>query len=222
VSARRRRPDAAGREALALFRRFPWNVRAHALVRWWSAPFPAVARHLPTSGRVLEIGCGHGLFAAYVALAEPGRDVVGVDIDERKVTAARAATAGVPGLEVRLAPSGAVPAGPWDAVVFVDVLYLLPAEAQRRLIEDAVSQLAPGGVLVVKEMGDRPAWKVRWNRLQETVSVRLLDLTAGSSFDFVPPAVITGWLQALGLRVRAERLDAGRVHPHHVLVATRG
>ncbi|WP_258726413.1 class I SAM-dependent methyltransferase [Cellulomonas sp. NS3] len=216
-----RRPDAPGRAALALFRRAAPGVRAHVAVRWWSAPFAAVAAALPPAGRILEIGCGHGLFSAYAHFAAPARDVVGVDIDESKIAHARAAASGVEGLHFDVAPSGAVPPGPWDAVVVVDVLYLLPADAQRRLLAETVALLAPGGTLVVKEMGTEPSWKVRWNTLQETLSVRVLRITAGSSFDFVPPATMAGWLRELGLDVELRRLDRGRAHPHHLLVARR-
>lgn len=218
-----RRPDPAGRAALRLFRTAPAPVRAHVAVRWWSAPFPAVADAVPREGRVLEIGCGHGLFSAYAALREPGRRITGVDIDVEKIAHAQAAAqaAGSDRLVFEAAPSGAVPEGPWDAVVFVDVLYLLPAQEQRRLLTEAVSHLAPGGTLVVKEMGTEPSWKVRWNTAQETLSVKVLRITEGSSFDFVAPGTTARWLEELGLDVDALRLDRGRVHPHHLLVARR-
>jgi len=215
-----RRPDRPGRQALALYRDAPAAVRAHVTIRWWSAPFRRVADVLPATGRILEIGCGHGLFSAYAALDAAGREVLGVDIDADKIAAAVKAAEGVDGLEFRVAPDGAVPEGPWDAIVFVDVLYLLPADEQRRLLTEAVAQLAPGGSVVVKEMGTRPRWKVRWNMLQETLSVKVLRITEGSEFDFVDPRTMGSWLVRLGLRVRVRRLDAGRVHPHHLMVAS--
>lgn len=217
-----RRPDAAGRRALALYRSASLGVRAHVTVRWFTAPFPAVAAALPPAGRVLEIGCGHGLFSAYAALLDPEREVLGVDIDGDKIAAGAVAARGVERLELRRAPDGAVPAGPWDAVVFVDVLYLLGADQQRRLLAEAVAQLAPGGRVVVKEMGTEPRWKVRWNTFQETVSVKILRITEGSSFDFVDPRTMARWLTDLGLTVELRRLDARRVHPHHLLVGRRG
>ena len=217
----RRRPDSAGRRALRLYRSAPAGVRAHVSIRWFSAPFPAIAAALPPGGRVLEIGCGHGLFSAYAALLDPTREVLGVDIDADKIEAAQIAARAVETLQVRRAPDGAVPEGPWDVVVFVDVLYLLPAPEQRRLLAEAVRSLAPGGRVVVKEMGTRPRWKVRWNTWQETLSVKVLRITEGSSFDFVDPATMGAWLGELGLAVEQHRLDARRVHPHHLLVARR-
>ncbi|WP_028046437.1 bifunctional 2-polyprenyl-6-hydroxyphenol methylase/3-demethylubiquinol 3-O-methyltransferase UbiG [Cellulomonas sp. URHE0023] len=214
-----RRPDGPGRRALALYRDAPAAVRAHVTIRWWSAPFRRVVDVLPQTGRILEIGCGHGLFSAYAALDAPGRDVLGVDIDADKIGAATAAARELDRLQFRVAPDGAVPEGPWDAIVFVDVLYLLPADEQRRLLTEAVTHLAPGGCVVVKEMGTHPRWKVRWNTVQETLSVKVLRITEGSDFDFVDPRTMGGWLVGLGLRVRVRRLDKGRVHPHHLLVA---
>lgn len=218
----RRSPDAAGRAALALYRNAPLAARVHVHVRWWSAPFAAVAPVLPDAGRVLEIGCGHGLFSAYAALTSPRRTVRGVDIDTDKIEIARSAARRCPAdLEFAEGASGSIPAGEWDAVVFVDVLYLLPAAEQRALLDQAAAALAPGGVLVVKEMDLRPRWKARWNAWQETLSVSVLRITEGSSFDFVAPSVMAGWLEEAGLVTRSERLDRGRLHPHHLLTARR-
>lgn len=214
-----RAPDAAGRRALALYRRAPAGSRAHVHIRWWSAPFRRLVRLLPPSGRVLEIGCGHGLFAAYAALDSPARSVVGVDIDADKIAVGRAAVAAVPNLDLAHVPDGAVPDGPWDAIAVVDVLYLLAPAAQQRLLASAAARLAPGGRLVVKEMAASPRWKVRWNTVQETLSVRVLRITEGSpTFAFLDPRVTTATLESAGLAVTATRLDRGRLHPHHVLV----
>ena len=74
-------------------------------------------------------------------------------------------------------------------------------------------------MLVVKEMALQPAWKARWNTTQETLAVKLLRITEGHDFTFVPPAVIAEWLTAKGATVRDRRVDRGRLHPHHLLVA---
>jgi 2-polyprenyl-3-methyl-5-hydroxy-6-metoxy-1,4-benzoquinol methylase len=229
-----RRPTGAGRAALAAYRRTPFGTRLHATIRWWSAPFPAVEAELPAAGRVLEIGCGHGLFCTYAALANPSRTVHGVDIDAAKISVAAGVTAGLPGLQLSfdVATSGAVAAGPWDAIVIIDMLYLLPAAEQRDLLAAAASQLAPGGVLLIKEMSASPRWKARWNAFQETLSVSILGITeragsgsgsspARSRFDFVGVDVLAGWLREQGLTPTGRRLDRRRLHPHQLLIGRR-
>jgi SAM-dependent methyltransferase len=206
--------------------------RLQTTVRWWSAPFDALDAELPTSGRILEIGCGRGLFSTFLALSHPERVVVGVDIDADKIGTARAVATGLDRVQLRfeVASSGQVEPGPWDAIAIVDMLYLLPAPAQRALVVAAAGQLAAGGVLLIKEMSTTPRWKARWNVMQETVSVSILGATAraepgvahsGSSraphFDFVPPETMAGWLVECGLTVALTRLDRHRVHPHHLL-----
>ena len=216
-----RRPDAAARAALDAYRDAPRGDRLHVWVRWLSCPFPPIADVLPATGRVLEIGCGHGLFSAYAARRAPGLQVLGVDIDAEKIAVA-AASEPVEGgrLEFAVGESGSVPAGPWDAVVLVDVLYLLDPDAQRALLASAAAALAPGGSLVVKDMATRPRWKARWNAVQESLSVRVLGITEGSrEFSFVDPEERARWLTASGLRdVRMRRLDRHRIHPHHLLL----
>lgn len=231
-----RRPTGVGRAALRAYRPLPLTARLHATVRWWTAPFAALQARVPVDGRILEIGCGHGLFCTYLALAEPTRTVVGVDIDTDKIAQAQvvARELGAPNLRFDVASSGSVAAGPWDAIAIVDMLYLLPEPAQRDLLAAAVAQLAPGGVLLIKEMSTTPRWKARWNATQETITVSILGLTArdaalqpadgerrvrGTRFDFVPPERLTEWLRGWGMTTESTRLDRHRLHPHHLIVA---
>lgn len=213
-------PDRAARAALRAYRGAPPGDRLHVAVRWLTCPFAPVVAALPRTGRVLEVGCGHGLFSTYLSRRAPRLTVHGVDIDPDKVAvAARSATGSDGRLTFAVAGSGVLPAGPWDAVVLVDVLYLLDEAGQRALLESCAAVLAPGGVLVVKDMATRPRWKAEVNRVQETLSVRVLRITAGSAvFAFVDPDVRARWLQAAGLvDVRTRRLDRHRAHPHHLL-----
>jgi 2-polyprenyl-3-methyl-5-hydroxy-6-metoxy-1,4-benzoquinol methylase len=195
----------------------------HVRARWRSCPFDEVAAVVPSSGRILDLGCGHGLFSFHLALGAPERSVVGVDIDVDKLAVAHAASA-ASGVDIEFRPGTAeeVPAGPWDAVTVLDVLYLLDEAQQRRIVTDAAAQLAPGGVLVVKEMSRTPKWKFAWNRLQEVLAVRILRITAGHAMTFVPDDAVPAWMVAAGLEVVADRrIDKGYLHPHRLLVGRR-
>jgi 2-polyprenyl-3-methyl-5-hydroxy-6-metoxy-1,4-benzoquinol methylase len=210
------------RATLARYAGEPVTTRIHTRVRWRSCPFEEVAASVPAEGRVLEVGCGHGLFSTFLALGSSKRTVLGTDVDGEKIRAAQRAASGVPNLEFRPDAPGGFPAGPWDAVCIVDVLYLIDRQGERDLLARAAAELVPGGVLVVKEMATAPRWKFRWMALQERLSVQVLRITAGHDLTFVPPHELARWMTEAGLiDVDHRPLHRGRLHPHHLVTARR-
>ncbi len=222
VTYGRTAPGGPTRRLLSLYSEAPLPVRAHVRIRWATCPFRAVAAELPGAGAVLEVGCGHGLLSLALALDNPELRVTGVDVDEHKLDAARAAAARADlpaGFEA--VEGAALPDGPWDGIAIVDVLYLLDADDQRALLRSYAERLPPGGVLAVKEMAPVPRWKATWNLLQETASVKILGITEGEQLTFLPPAELAGAMAAGGLSVRDRPLHRGYPHPHHLLVGRK-
>ena len=201
------------------------RTRLHTAIRWTTCPFEAVAAHLPPTGRMLEVGCGHGLFSLLASTQAPGRVVVGTDVDGDKIRAATSVADHADDLNGRLrfAPSrpGEVPEGPWNAIAVIDVLYLIDAAGEQRLVRDLAAQLAPGGVLLVKEIAQRPAWKFTLARLQEWLAVKVLGVTEGDELTFIAPTEIGRWMTVAGLDVEHQRVDQGYLHPHHLIVGRK-
>jgi len=151
-----------------------------------------------------------------------GREVHGIDVDRDKLAAARAAAArGGLTATFEAVEGDHLPDGPWRAIAIVDVLYLLGAAEQVSLLRACSSALAPGGVLVVKEMAPAPRWKAIWNAAQETAAVRILGITEGSELTFLPPSELAAAMAAAGLAVRDRPLHRGYPHPHHLLVGRK-
>lgn len=205
-----------------LYRGAPKRDRLHVKGRWKSCPVDAVHQAVPRHGRVLEVGCGHGLVSAYLALAASERAVTGVDIDARKIELAAAAQQQLRENEATLSfrhePAGEVPAGPWDAIVIVDVLYLLSRPAERALLAACAAQLAPGGTLVLKETDVRPLWKHFVAKTQEVVATKIVRITEGADLAFTPVADLRADLQALGLDTAVTPVHKGYLHPHTLIV----
>lgn len=201
----------------------PRKERLHVAGRWRTCPFEAVEPHVPKAGRIMEIGCGHGLFSLYLAQQSPEREVTGVDVDEDKIPFARAAASAAEATNVTfdvVAPD-ALPEGSWDAIVVVDVLYLLGREGASRLIAAAAGAVAPGGVVVLKEMAERPRWKYAVNQFQEILATKVIRITEGDHVEVVPPSAIVAELERAGLEVSQHGVDRGYLHPHHLIVGRR-
>ncbi len=217
----------AARRVMELWETADRGGRFHATARWWSAPFAELELEVPLAGDILEIGCGHGVFSTYLAITSTARRVLGVDIDADKIALARRVTeqlgAGEADVRFETMPSGAVPRieGGWRSIVFADVLYLLGRERRRALLAECVDALAPGGLLVVKEVDTRPLLKARIAQIQELIATKVLRITDGHTLEFASSAELEADLVDLGLVTMSKRIDHGYLHPHCVVLGTR-
>lgn len=208
----------------AAFAGAPRRTRWHTALRWAVAPMASVEASLPAAGAILEIGCGHGLFSIFCALESHSRQIVGVDIDERKIDEARAAAhrAGLTNDRVRFevvdqawTPSGA---DQWDAVVIIDVLYLLGTERALRLLDDAAASITPSGRLLVKEVDT-----TRWRRMAlltvEEWFMTGVGATRGDAVQMLPTERIERGLRDAGMDTTRRDLSKGFHVPHCLVVA---
>ena len=196
------------------------TVRMHVGLRARTCPFAAIEARVPAAGRVLDAGCGHGLLSLSLAMASPDRQVRGVDIDRQKLVCADAAVAHakVANVAFKAVDPDWVPDSTWDAIVIADVLYLMGDEPARSLLRRLAGALAPGGVLLVKEIDVRPRWKYQLARLQELIATKVARITEGAKVDFMAPDAIGAALSAAGLAVEHLPLHEGRLHPHHLVI----
>lgn len=117
-------------------------------------PILAVLREvLPTGARVLEVAAGAGEHAAWMAAALPGVAWTPTDPDAAALAsiAAWRDAAGLPNLAEPLrldaADPATWPAGPFDAVVCINMVHIAPWAAAQGLVAGAARVLEPGGLL---------------------------------------------------------------------------
>ncbi|MBI4635604.1 MAG: class I SAM-dependent methyltransferase [Candidatus Rokubacteria bacterium] len=123
-----------------------------------------IGQYLPEAGPVLDIGCGFGLFSLYYAATAPRRLLHGLDVDRRRIALARRA-AGRLGLEnVMYEQRDARDFkgdGEFLAAYMLDIVHHIPPESVPPLLRQLSRCLPPGGLLLIKDVDTRPAWK-RW------------------------------------------------------------
>ena len=181
---------------LQRYGKLPFFDRFHIKTRYRRANFEWLGDFVPKKGKILDFGCGHGVFSLFLTLSSPDRELCGVDIDERKIEMAKKATEG---LSVKFFSAGdfSMPKELFDAVLLIDVIYLLPEEAQFDIVKKAFGALKKRGVMLIK-MNDPDAPDKLLGYLQEFVMKFILGRTKGDKVCFLRPEKVAGFLEKNG------------------------
>ncbi|HEY8073973.1 MAG TPA: class I SAM-dependent methyltransferase [Labilithrix sp.] len=216
-------PEIYGREAIGrIARALPLFERAYANVRF-SILRPKLLSVmdllLPDEGRILDIGCGFGLFAAYFGQTQPARQIVGVDPNERRITMARQVCeqVGVVGNTFHAGDARDVPLeGPFAGAYVLDVMHHIPAADQLPLLERLRDLLAPRGVLVVKDITTEPRFGLEFTRALDRLMVGW-----NEPLSYRHHREWGEMLTSIGFRVRMVRVPDVLPYPHVVIAATK-
>ena len=176
-----------------------------------------IEQYMPTNGRVLDLGCGFGLFSLYFASLAPGRHITGVDLNRRRIE--RAATSARK-LGIKNVDYHAMDVLDWeedqifDAIYFLDLVHHLPREMVPGFLDKVRSLLSPGGVLIIKDIADRPYFKMLFTLLLDRLMVGMEPIY------YWPPSELMRMLRELGFTVYRHRMTDILPYSHILYVAT--
>lgn len=166
-----------------------------------------IAQFVPAGARVLDVGCGTGSVSQAIAELSGGR-VVGVEPDGTRVAAARAR-----GLDVHegyLSTEYVRNHGPFDCVIFADVLEHLPSPAA--VVELAKAGLVSGGA-VLASVPNVAHWFVRQDLLRGNFDYQESGLMDATHLRWFTRRTVVEFFERLGLPVTAVDFTVGAWHP---------
>jgi len=190
------------------------KTKLYLRVKLKICPFLKMENFFPKTGKFVDLGCGNGLFASVLKLGSPLREIVGFDLDHKKIEIAKKIQKNLSGLEFELGNIVDMDYPQGDVFSLVDVLYLIPFPKQEKILKKCHSALKEDGLLIIKEMDTKPAWKYGWNLVQETLAVKIIGFTLGEKFYFRSEAEYSRILTRLGFKVHPVKLDKGYWYPH--------
>ena len=196
---------ALSRIARGLFRQGNWALRFIQGYRLFLCPFEALIEVVPAEARVLDVGCGGGLFLALLAATGRISQGVGFDASRTAIEVAQRLGPNLPaGSRLRFVRRGV--GEPWpeelfDVVSMVDLMHHVPPSEQAKALAKAARHVAPGGLLLYKDVSEGPAWRAWASRLHDLVIAR-------QWIHIVPFATVVRWAEAAGLKTeRHARID---------------
>jgi 2-polyprenyl-3-methyl-5-hydroxy-6-metoxy-1,4-benzoquinol methylase len=198
-----------------------WIVRGYCWGRFWILRqrfLDEIGQYLPARGRVLDLGCGFGLFSLYYASVLPEVRLQGLDRNPRRIAMAQTAARRLGLANVRYDVGDVTDfrgGEGFDAVYMLDIVHHIPVEAVRPLLEQVAKVLPPDGMLVIKDVDRTPAYK-RWFTLALD---KIMD--PATPVHYWEPGELTALLSDIGFGVRRHLMVDILPYPHILYICRR-
>lgn len=169
-------PFGKARRALGLYSSLSLLDRVSILARLIFCARPIVRvleQHLPKHGLILDLGCGYGFISHLVSAECPDIAFIGIDVSSRRIRVAKKGAVHRKNMEFHVADISEIQFPRCDAVMLIDILSMLPYEAQERILAQCYEKLRNGGVLVVKDTCKSPYWKYAYVYMEDLIKIRL-------------------------------------------------
>ena len=141
-------------------------------------PFHELLPLVPVHSRVLDVGCGSGLWAGLLAATNHAAYVHGFDASQKAIDVALRMQSRLPKeqqerlfFEYRSVTDG-LPDEQFDVVTMIDVLHHIPPKHQEKAVLDVWSRVRQGGIFLYKDMASKPFWCGLMNRLHDLASAK--------------------------------------------------
>lgn len=126
-------------------------------------PLGQIDRALPNHGKIVDLGCGQGIIAKYIA-QNKNRTVIGVDLNAKRLEKSKLAN-----LRFELADIRDYNLKGADAVILSDVLHHISFTDQDWVLENIKKSLKRQGLLIIKEIDTGEFVRSKLSRFWDSV-----------------------------------------------------
>lgn len=207
-----------------------WKVRhskgVYATIRMALCPLMDIERFLPEKGTIMDVGCGAGLLLQWLSLGQNSRNLrlVGIEIDQRRIDLGREVCKklGIDNkIDLRVENfTSTKDEQDLSALTFIDVLHHIDFDMQRLMLRLAFEKLAQGGIILIKEVDTKPAWKYIYNYIFDTLT-HLTNITKGKAGYY---RSLPEWKKLLiehGFSTRSVEVKHADFAPHIILIGEK-
>jgi len=152
---------SAKQKTIELYSGTGWKA-IFSKIRFWDAPYEEVEKLVPKKGKILDLGCGEGVFANFLALSSKNRRILGIELDKERLAAANR---GIKNASFKQGDATSVKIPLVDCIIAFHLFHHLKSfNDQEKLLQKSVNALKPGGRLIVVEVDIKPTFKylVSW------------------------------------------------------------
>ncbi len=176
-------------------------------------PFHRLVEHVRQGSRVLDIGCGNGLWLFLLAELKRISGGVGMDISPQRIQTAEQLRGTRNSLRFcAVNPDDPWPTDPVDCVTMIDVIHHVPPQRHRAFVQAAAKNAASR--ILIKDIDPSAKFKSGANTLHDLVLSRQRPR-------YCRPDDLCTWLGESGFKVRLRQRCDMLWYSHFLIVADR-
>jgi len=209
-------------ELLKIYKSAPMSYKLYIAIRGTICPLYDIEQYVPKDGKIVDIGCGQGLFANILAMKSEKRHVIGVDIMPERIKVASNTLAERPNIEFRI---GNVEHGWADkdvkCITLMDILCYVPFEKKRAILNKIYSDLPANGTLIIKSIQEQPVFKY-WLTLFHMATIdKLMHRCFEKNSYFLKTKEYINLLKDVGFKVDFRDVGRGYLYPHCLYICNK-
>ncbi len=192
-------------------------IRLYIFLRQKSCPFSDIEKFIPRSARVLDLGCGVGIFSGL--LKSDFREVTGIDWNIDRIKIAKK----IYGDGIKFVAKDIFQSDfkGYDCVVLIDVLYLLSDDKASKLLSKLNSSLDDNSVLLILEKDRKPFVKYCFLVAQEFFTTVVFNFNKSKSMRIRNICEMKRTLENHGFLASPYNLHKGFCYPHVLYVCRK-
>lgn len=190
-------------------------------IRFWDAPYIEIEALVPKKGMIVDLGCGEGIFTNFMALSSPERKILGIEIDETRISQA---DHGLANVSFRVDDVTRIMLPKCNAIILFHLLHHLRSFSdQGKVIKKCFNALKKGGKLIIVEVEIKPTFKYLLSWLADHFVVPIL--FEKKLFEpyiyFRKSAEWTRLLTSLGFFCRSTPAEENKPFTHIIFACTK-
>jgi len=179
-------------------------------------PFETIEKQVPQNGTIIDIGCGFGIFAYFLAKKSKERKVIGIDLIEKRIKTAKKIFDDCQNLDFFCGDITDIQIPKADVITAIDLLHHIPdSNLQKKLLQSCHSVLSDSGKLIVKDLDRRPLWKYWWNWIHDFL------MTKGGPTLYLDRNSLENLIEKAGFRITQIKEIRGDPYAHILCVAEK-
>lgn len=191
-----------------------------AEIRFWDAPLLEVDSFVPKKGTIVDLGCGDGFFANFMALSSLKRTIIGIELNKERI---KHAHKGLKNTKFIAGDITKVDLPKADTVILFHVLHHLNSfKQQEELLCKCLEKIKKGGKLLIVEAEPKASYKylLAWFVDHFLVSW-IFDKKLYSSIYFRQTNEWTSILNKIGFKTSTFNLEKNKPFPHILIEAIK-